>query len=230
MRRLLLLLAAVLLAPAAANAAAPYGEWTVTGIGGDPVTGEVTLVIGEDGIGGTGGCNRYFGTATVDGNAITFGGIGSTRMFCTGDGVMEQESALFAALEQVVRFEASDNEMTLFDEAGVPAVVLVTAGTEVAEIENRIVIPVPAPVEVATRSYMCGKQTVTVDYINAGGISLAVLHMGDDLVIAANVLAASGARYAGDRYIWWSHGDGTDLYDLTGPGGDVTPVSCRETP
>lgn len=229
MRRLLVLLAAFLLAPALAHAAAPYGEWTVIGIGGDPVTGEVTLIIGEDGIGGTGGCNRYFGAATIDGNALTFGGIGATRMFCAAEGVMAQESALFAALERVVRFEASDTEMTLFDEAGVPVVVL-AAGNEVAEIEHRIVIPVPVPVDVATRSYMCGKQAVTVDYINAGGISLAVLHMGEDLVIAANVIAASGARYAGDRYIWWSHGDGTDLYDLTGPGGDVTPVSCRETP
>lgn len=229
MRLPLLLLATLLAAPAAANAAAPYGDWTVTAIAGDPVTGEVTLAIDEDGIGGTGGCNRFFGAVTVEGAAITFGAIGSTRMFCGGDGVMAQESAFFAALERVVRFEAAGNEMTLLDEAGVPAVVLAAPGGATAG-GNQIVIPVPVPVDVATRSYVCGKLAVTVDYINAGGISLAVLHVGEDLVIAANVLAASGARYAGDRYIWWSHGDGTDFYDLTGPGGATIPVSCRETP
>src|SRR5690606_30397871 len=117
----------LLAAPAAAHAAAPYGEWIATGIDGDPVTGEVTLVIAEDGINGTGGCNRFFGTAAVDGNAITFGGIGSTRMLCFGEGVMEQESAFFAALGRTVRFEAAGNEMTLLDEAGVPAVVLTAA-------------------------------------------------------------------------------------------------------
>jgi membrane-bound inhibitor of C-type lysozyme/heat shock protein HslJ len=230
MRLPLLFLAALLAAPAVATAAAPFGEWTVTGIGGDPVTGEVTLVIDEGGIGGTGGCNRFFGAVNVDGAAITFGAIGSTRMFCGGDGVMAQESAFFAALGTVVRFEAAGNEMSLFDAAGVPVVVLAMPGGGPAEAANQIVIPVPVPVDVATRSYACGKLRVTVDYINAGGISLAVLHMGENLVIAANVLAASGARYAGDRYIWWSHGEGTDLYDLTGPGGDTTPVACHEAP
>ncbi|MCW5715239.1 MAG: META domain-containing protein [Bauldia sp.] len=230
MRALFLALAALLALPAGASAAAPFGEWTVIGIGGDPVTGEVTLAISDDGIGGTGGCNRFFGAVTVDGATITFGAVGSTRMFCGGDGVMEQEGAFFAALQSVTRFEAAGNEMTLFDAAGVPVVVLAMPGGGTNGAAHQIVIPVPVPVDVATRSYACGKQAVTVDYINAGGISLAVLHMGEDLVVAANVLAASGARYAGDRYIWWSHGAGTDLYDLTGPGGDANPIPCSETP
>jgi membrane-bound inhibitor of C-type lysozyme len=219
-----LLATALALAPSAVLAAAPFGEWTVVGVGGDPVAGP-TLVIAEEGIGGTGGCNRFFGSVVVAGDTIAFGGIGSTRMFCNAPGVMAVESAFFAALESAVRFEAAGNELTLFDAAGVPVVVLTGPATA-----NAIVIPVPSPVDVATRSYMCGRLAVTVDYINAGGISLAVLHLRDELVIAANVLAASGARYAGDRYVWWSHGGGTDFYDLTGPGGETVPVSCRETP
>jgi len=220
-----LLAAALACLPASAFAAAPFGEWTVAGVGGDPVRG-LTLVIAEDGIGGTGGCNRFFGSVIVAGDTIAFGAIGSTRIFCGAPGVMATESAFFAALESAVRFEAAGNEMTLFDAAGAPVVVLAGPAEAAA---NEIVIPVPSPVEVATRSYMCGRLPVTVDYINAGGISLAVLHMRDELVIAANVLSASGARYAGDRYIWWSHGGGTDLYDLTGPGGGTVPVSCRDT-
>ncbi len=31
---------------------------------------------------GSGGCNRMFGTATIAGDALTFGGIGTTRMAC----------------------------------------------------------------------------------------------------------------------------------------------------
>ena len=46
--------------------------------------------------------------------------------------------------------------------------------------------------------------------------------------MASNVLSASGARYAGGQYIWWSKGDTADLYDLT-EGGEETPAaSCRE--
>lgn len=228
MRRFLLLLAALAIAPATANAAAPYGEWAVVGIGGDPATGTPTLTISEQGVGGNGGCNSYFGSVTVDGNSITFGAIGSTRMLCLGEHVMEQESALFAALRRVVRFEASETEMTLFDQAGVPVVLLAVQGGATAKADQ-IVIPVPSAVDVVTQSYACGGQAVTVDYINAGTISLAVLHMGDELVVAAGVLSGSGARYAGDRYIWWSHGGGADLYDLTGPGGETTPVACTET-
>jgi len=48
-------------------------------------------------VSGNGGCNRYFGTATVNENQIDFDALGSTRMACS-PAIMNQEQRLFAAL------------------------------------------------------------------------------------------------------------------------------------
>lgn len=41
-----------------------------------------------------------------------------------------------------------------------------------------------------------------VEYINGGGNSLAVLPISGKSLIFANVISASGARYAAQQYIW----------------------------
>lgn len=43
----------------------------------------------------------------------------------------------------------------------------------------------------------------SVEYINGGGNSLAILPLSGKSVIFANVLSGSGARYAAQQYIWW---------------------------
>lgn len=43
----------------------------------------------------------------------------------------------------------------------------------------------------------------SVEYINGGGNSLAVLPMSGKSLIFANVISGSGARYAAQQYIWW---------------------------
>ena len=43
---------------------------------------------------------------------------------------------------------------------------------------------------------------VTVEYINSGGNSLAVLPIGGRSLIFAGVVSGSGARYAASRYTW----------------------------
>ncbi len=80
--------------------------------------------------------------------------------------------------------------------------------------------------DVVALTYDCGERQVEAVYHNADGISLVVLTIGDETVVAANVIAASGARYAGAQYIWWTKGDSADLYDLM-QGEDAPPVSCR---
>lgn len=91
-----------------------------------------------------------------------------------------------------------------------------------------ITIEAPAADEVETvrQIYDCGGARVEVVYHNAGTISLAVLTIGGETIVASNVLAASGVRYAGAQYVWWTKGDDADLYDLT-QGEDAPPVSCR---
>jgi len=49
-------------------------------------------------VSGHGGCNRYFGTATVNENKIDFSALGSTRMACS-QAIMDQEQRFLAALD-----------------------------------------------------------------------------------------------------------------------------------
>jgi heat shock protein HslJ len=75
----------------------------------DPATG---------GISGSAGCNRYFGEATVDGDALTFstGPLGMTRMACSEE-VMVQEAEFIETLGQVTRFAIEGETLYLFTEA-----------------------------------------------------------------------------------------------------------------
>ena len=101
--------------------------WQVTSIGGDPVRAdtEVTLSIAADlRAGGNGGCNNYFTEAGFEGPPLTFGPIAGTRMACSPE-IMDQEAALFAALEATVDYELSGDALKLFDAAGIPLVGLI---------------------------------------------------------------------------------------------------------
>ncbi|MCB5202332.1 MliC family protein [Neorhizobium sp. T786] len=104
--------------------------------------------------------------------------------------------------------------------AGVLGLAL-SAGAE----DIRIELPADTRVETVRAEYECGGQRVSAQYINAGSVSLAVLAMGEDVVVAANVMAASGAKYDGGRYVWWTKGREATLYDLR--MGEADPgVSC----
>lgn len=96
---------------------------------------------------------------------------------------------------------------------------------------DEIVIEVPG--EAVSRQhivYDCGETAIGVDYINAGRTALAVLDVEDGPLVMSNVIAASGARYAGDVHVWWTKGDEASLFDLT-KGEDAPPVlSCIERP
>ncbi|MCJ7724969.1 MAG: META domain-containing protein [Acidimicrobiia bacterium] len=103
---------------------APFAatNWVVVSFGldgaDDPVLPNAvpTLRVGEDGlsVGGTTGCNSYFGTATLAGTAgISFGGLGWTEMACLDEGVMDQEHRFTQALGSVDGFALSDNSLVL---------------------------------------------------------------------------------------------------------------------
>jgi len=71
-------------------------------------------------------------------------------------------------------------------------------------------------------TFECGKAGValglpsgpfTVEYVNAEENHLAILPVHGKPLIFANVISASGARYAAGRYIWWDAGSrGVTLY------------------
>src|SRR5262245_52126443 len=74
-------------------------RWTLTEINNQRVKNERAFIeINQDRLAGNGGCNRMFGEAKVSGKNIRFGKIGTTRMFCSGDGVMKLESSFTNAL------------------------------------------------------------------------------------------------------------------------------------
>ncbi len=72
-----------------------------------------------------------------------------------------------------------------------------------------LVIEVPNDPEPTTQTvtYQCdtgtNKERVEATYHNADHISLVDFKWKGDRIIAANVIAASGAKFVGEQYIWW---------------------------
>jgi heat shock protein HslJ len=79
----------------------------------------ITASFGTDGkLSGLAGCNTYNADYTLDGEKISIGPAMTTRMFCAGEGVMEQEMAYLQALEKAATYKIEGEALTLFDAAG----------------------------------------------------------------------------------------------------------------
>ncbi|WP_246752840.1 META domain-containing protein [Sinorhizobium sp. BG8] len=203
------------------------GTWVAQDINGGAVidTLRTTLEIRPDGsYGGNGGCNTYRGNLKVEeGGAITFAPAAATRKMCA-PAIMDQEQKFFDALGTVKSWRLENGFLHLADKDGGHALRLSASpdGTD-------IVIHLPQTLSVAreTVNYVCDDgQKLSVEYINAMPISLAVLAIGENTVIASNVLSASGAKYTGGQYEWWTKGEEATLYDLT-RGENAPGVVCR---
>ncbi len=111
---------------AAAPADAYVGTWEATGMNNGrqavvslEADSSVTLELGGDGsASGNATCNRYRGTYTVDGEAIAFGALGSTRMACPSETLAAQEAAYLAALAAAVTWSAAGDRLELRDASG----------------------------------------------------------------------------------------------------------------
>jgi heat shock protein HslJ len=94
-------------------------------IGGDAVTNplagtSITALFAEDGkLSGSTGCNQYFSTYKLDGDQLTIGPLGSTKMACPEPpGVMEQEVAILALLENTSAYYINADTLFLLDANG----------------------------------------------------------------------------------------------------------------
>jgi heat shock protein HslJ len=71
------------------------------------VTGSVTYrersALPPDAVAGNGSCNRFFGTVSIDGNAMSIRPLGTTRMACT-EAVAMQEVSYMRALQSAERY------------------------------------------------------------------------------------------------------------------------------
>lgn len=102
------------------------------------------------------------------------------------------------------------------------------APAKAAEVSITLSIPVTGSTTVNSNvmAYSCtDDRAVTATYINAGEVSLAVLDIAETTVVTSNVVAASGARYVGDRYVWWTRGEEADLFDLMDEEGENMPIA-----
>jgi heat shock protein HslJ len=65
---------------------------------------------------GSGGCNRMFGSYELNGDALTFGDVGSTKMACPD--VMDVENSFLPALQRVAKWRISGQQLDLLDSGG----------------------------------------------------------------------------------------------------------------
>ncbi|EJF87138.1 MliC family protein [Bartonella rattimassiliensis] len=95
-----------------------------------------------------------------------------------------------------------------------------------------LIIEVSDNPETETITYQCNmganKERIEATYHNADNISLVSFKWKGDRIIAANVIAASGAKYVGEQYIWWEKNKEVTLYDLIQDPEEKNPILCKD--
>jgi putative lipoprotein len=109
--------------PNSSDVALRNSYWKLTRLGDSPVhvgegQSEPHLILAEEQmqVSGSGGCNRFTGGFTLDGDKLRFGRIASTMMACA-DG-MEQEGLFFRDLAKVARYRIAGDRLELLDDSG----------------------------------------------------------------------------------------------------------------
>jgi heat shock protein HslJ len=95
--------------------------WTLTAINGNPVIEgtEPYLILDENSVGGSAGCNGTGGDYQVNNNQITFDGLVSTMMYCMEpEGVMDQESNFLNILSNAATFNITGNQLVIEAQGG----------------------------------------------------------------------------------------------------------------
>jgi putative lipoprotein len=117
--------------PNSSDVALRNSYWKLTRLGGSPVhvserQSEPHLILaqGKMQVSGSGGCNRFTGGYTLEGDTLRFSRMASTMMACV-DG-MEQERRFFSDLAKVARYRIAGDQLELLDDSGA-AVLLFTA-------------------------------------------------------------------------------------------------------
>ena len=94
--------------------AAIAGSWALSSVDGTPVAAGIaaTAIFGTDGsLTGSGGCNTFDGTYTVDGANLTVGPLAATRKFCESSSQLE--SAYLDALQGATGWAVAGSTLTL---------------------------------------------------------------------------------------------------------------------
>ena len=83
----------------------------------DAETTPVTALFADGRVAGRSGCNRYTTSYTIDGDAIRFGHVATTRMMCPPE-QMAVERAFLRALESAFTFRIEGRQLTIAYEGG----------------------------------------------------------------------------------------------------------------
>ena len=206
------------------------GSWLAEDIGGGGVIDDLqtTLEIRDDGTyGGMAGCNNFTGMFSLSEGTISFGSAAATRKICA-PAIMDQEQKFLDALGDELGWKIEGGKLTLTRSNGNPVMRLASMKSPITGgVEVTLRIPDAGTVDRQTVRYDCGGEAVEAEYINAGPVSLVTFTIGGTYIVASGVISGSGARYAGGRYIWWSEGDKTTLFDVT--KGESDPgVACTK--
>ena len=68
---------------------------------------------------GTGGCNSYFGSYSIQGNNLTINELGWTEMACLDpEGVMDQEQVLMSLLSSADTFSSDGETLQIITSSG----------------------------------------------------------------------------------------------------------------
>jgi heat shock protein HslJ len=66
----------------------------------------------ESKVSGKAVCNSYFSAYEMIGNKITFGSVGSTKMYC--EGMMDEENQIISNLQKVTRYEVKSDFLYMY--------------------------------------------------------------------------------------------------------------------
>jgi heat shock protein HslJ len=94
--------------------------WRAETIMGRPVMDYAasTITFEADGrVQGRGGCNRYFGSSTIEGERLSLGPLGATKMTCA-PALMDQETRFFEALQTAERWTFDEHGLLLVYSSG----------------------------------------------------------------------------------------------------------------
>lgn len=94
--------------------------WLLTEMNGtQPISEtELTIEFTEQEVSGSAGCNHFGGTYTIKSEKIQFDSVFNTEMACVErDGVMEQEQVYLEIIRSAVRFNQTEQELDIFDNA-----------------------------------------------------------------------------------------------------------------
>lgn len=173
----------------ASDATLAGAEWVVEDIGARGVIdyARATLLFGQDGrLSGNTSCNSYFAEYTADNTSLQIENAGVTRRACV-PAVMDQESRFLNALNAVNSYQ--------IDGAGA------------------LVLSTPAGITITARrasgdkpqmTYYCPDDSFIDAWYPTPGTA-RIVYQGQSIEMISAV-SASGARYVGGGWQWWTRG------------------------